>query len=224
MAQQGKQQGIGISAAQVIAGAFASVSAAVVASFFGIAGTLIGAAATSVVATVGGALYKSSIERAHARVVRIRQHPSASGVTQEVVKEVTPATPPWRIRWLPVLGGLAIVLALTFGAVTAVEVLAQKPLAAVVQQEPPQAGQTTLGAVVQEVTDTAPAEPTATIEPTTPLAGTAAPTAGTTATVADDLTPTPARKTAVPTTTGTTNTPTRVAPSSSPRQGTPTKP
>ena len=39
------------------AGALAAVSAAVVASLFGVAGTVIGAAVASVVSTVGAALY-----------------------------------------------------------------------------------------------------------------------------------------------------------------------
>jgi hypothetical protein len=49
MAQERQQRRLGVSLSQVIAGTLASVSAAVVASSFGIAGTLIGAA------TSGGA-------------------------------------------------------------------------------------------------------------------------------------------------------------------------
>lgn len=209
MAQQGQPKGIGVSVAQVIAGALASVSAAVVASFFGVAGTLIGAATTSVVATVGGALYRSSLERTQAQVVRIRRNPDTGKVTREVEEPTMPARR-GRIRWGAVLGGLAVVLALTFGAVTAVEVLAQKPLAAVVQQEPPTEGQTTIGAVVEQVADTA---APASTEPTAPIVGTAEVTqeAEATATTPPKVTRTPpaVRKTTEP------------QPS---RQGTPTGP
>ncbi len=61
---QQRQPALGLSVAQISSGALASVTAAVVASYFGISGTLIGAAITSVVATLGGALYKQSIEQA----------------------------------------------------------------------------------------------------------------------------------------------------------------
>ena len=48
------------------AGALAAVSAAVVASLFGVAGTVIGAAVASVVSTVGAALYGESLRRTNA--------------------------------------------------------------------------------------------------------------------------------------------------------------
>ena len=53
-----------LSAAQIITGALASVSAAVVASTFGVTGTLLGAALSSVVSTIAAALYSHSLERA----------------------------------------------------------------------------------------------------------------------------------------------------------------
>jgi phage tail tape-measure protein len=55
-----------LSALQVAAGALAAVSAAVAASFFGVAGTVIGAAVASVVSTVGAAVYTESMRRTHA--------------------------------------------------------------------------------------------------------------------------------------------------------------
>ena len=57
-----------LSVVQVIAGALASVSAAIIASTFGVAGTLIGAALTNVTVTIASALYAQSLERAHARI------------------------------------------------------------------------------------------------------------------------------------------------------------
>ena len=52
-----------LSALQVAAGALAAVSAAVIASFFGVAGTVIGAAVASVVSTVGAAVYTETMRR-----------------------------------------------------------------------------------------------------------------------------------------------------------------
>src|SRR4051812_29332681 len=59
-----------LSALQVAAGALAAVSAAVIASFFGVAGTVIGAAVASVVSTVGAAVYTESMRRTHAGLRR----------------------------------------------------------------------------------------------------------------------------------------------------------
>lgn len=159
-----KQPLIGVSAAQIMAGALASVTAAVVASYFGIGGTLIGAAITSVVATIGGALYKQSLERARARVVRIRQNPRTGELTREVVQEAPARQPTRRIRWGLVAGAFVLVFALALGAVTAIEVVANAPLAALFGREQPAAGQTTIGTVVQDVAETTPA-PTPTETP-----------------------------------------------------------
>jgi hypothetical protein len=58
------RRGPDISAAQVAGSALAAVSAAVVASFLGLGGTLVGAALGSVVASIGGALYSHSFRQA----------------------------------------------------------------------------------------------------------------------------------------------------------------
>lgn len=59
---------LGIDWLKTIAGALAAVSAAVLLSTLGAAGTIIGAAVGSVVATVGGALYSQGLARSHERV------------------------------------------------------------------------------------------------------------------------------------------------------------
>ena len=120
MAQERQQRRLGVSLSQVIAGVLASVSGAVVASYFGIAGTLIGAATTSVVIIVGGELYQCTLEQTQVRLVRTWRNPRTSGITREVVTEAALATARGRIRWGTVLAGLGAVLSLTFGAVTAV--------------------------------------------------------------------------------------------------------
>src|SRR4051794_15164905 len=57
-----------LSAAQVAGSALAAVSSAVVASFFGVAGTLIGAALASVITTVSASLYATSLKKTNARL------------------------------------------------------------------------------------------------------------------------------------------------------------
>jgi hypothetical protein len=59
---------LGIDWLKTIAGALAAVSAAVLLSTLGAAGTIVGAAVGSVVATVGGALYSQGLARSHERV------------------------------------------------------------------------------------------------------------------------------------------------------------
>jgi len=192
------QPAIGVSAAQIVAGALASVTAAVVASYFGIGGTLIGAAITSVVATVGGALYKLSLERAQARVVRVRRNPHTGELTREVTQEPVPTRPARQIRWGLVAGAFVLVFGLAIGTVTAIEVAAKEPLAAVFGRQDTTPGETSVGSVVQSVGETAPAPtaPPAEAPSSAPSAApgiavpTVAPTPRITPTTAPALTPT----------------------------------
>jgi Na+-driven multidrug efflux pump len=58
-----KQETDNVRISQVLAGALAAVTAALLGSTMGVAGTVVGAALASVVSTVGGALYLRSIKR-----------------------------------------------------------------------------------------------------------------------------------------------------------------
>lgn len=130
MAEEDRER-IQLSAAQVAASSLAAVSAAIVCSFFGVAGTVIGTAAASVVATVGGAVYSWSLRRTRARLRRLHQTGAASPPFREVVKtlrmqghrmwEVVPA------RLLAI--GIVGVFALSIGVVTVIELGLGKPLA-----------------------------------------------------------------------------------------------
>ena len=153
---------LGVSVAQISSGALASVTAAVVASYFGVGGTLIGAAITSVVATLGGALYKQSIERAQARVL-IRRNPQTGVVTREIVPAATvEPSRRFRLRWGPIGIAVVLVFALALGSITAFEAVAKKPVASLLGRAEADSGRTSLGVVVQEVSNPAPsAEPTA---------------------------------------------------------------
>ncbi len=190
-----------LSALQLAAGALAAVSAAVVASFFGVAGTVIGAAVASVVSTVGAAVYTESMRRTHAglrragsRLVRSPQSPvdrSASDRPPLPARLDPRRSPPrrrWR-RWAMVAATAVAVFGLAMVVVTTVELIGHKPVAALVGGSN-QAGGTTLGSLTgtsggDNGQQQAPASPS-----TTPTDGTApasdsppAPTSG------DDSTP-----------------------------------
>lgn len=78
----------GISTVQVGASAAAAVTSALAASFFGVAGTLIGAAVGSIVSTIAGALYADYLGRAGQRIKVTR-----SVVIQRIPSEVLTTTP-----------------------------------------------------------------------------------------------------------------------------------
>jgi hypothetical protein len=156
---QQRQPILGVTGPQIFSGAMASVTAAVVASYFGIAGTLVGAAITSVVATIGGALYRQSIEQAQARVV-LRRNPKTGEVQKEVVAPAEPR-PKRSLPWGPIIAAIVLVFALALGAVTAVEVAARKPIASLLGRAEPDSGRTSLGVAVREVS-----EPASQVEPT----------------------------------------------------------
>lgn len=63
---------------QVIAGALAAITAALLGSTLGMAGTVLGAGVASVVTTVGAALYLRSLRGVHARVVTRTEPPPAT--------------------------------------------------------------------------------------------------------------------------------------------------
>jgi hypothetical protein len=134
----------------VVAGALASLSAAVVASYFGVAGTLIGTAVVSIVSSLAAAFYagllgatRGLVQRTTtvARAPRDGQarpgdpasvgNPGASprpGSQGERPAGGARAWSPSR-RWLAI-GGLAMVIfAIAIGALTGVEAAIKEPLA-----------------------------------------------------------------------------------------------
>lgn len=121
-----------ISLAQVAASSLAAVSAAVVCSFFGIAGTIIGTAIASVCATVGSALYAHSLRRTRSRLRQLHQAGAVSPPLTEVIKTTRQQWRRWfgEVPWRRVgLGtGAAFVAALV--VVTAIELGIGEPLSA----------------------------------------------------------------------------------------------
>ena len=124
---------------QILAGALAAVSAALAASFFGVQGTLFGAAVGSVIATVAGALYSHSLATTHGWLARWlgQRGPARS------------------IRWRRVAGATVVVFALALSIITVIEATTKEPLARLVGARPPARAHTSIGAVLEQ----APASP-----------------------------------------------------------------
>ncbi|MGH3508455.1 MAG: hypothetical protein ACRDO2_14755 [Nocardioidaceae bacterium] len=74
---------------QIIAGALAAASAAIASSWLGVAGTVIGAAVVSVVASIGSVLYTRPIERSHERLLAVA---TARGTTHRDARGGTAGT------------------------------------------------------------------------------------------------------------------------------------
>ena len=131
---------------KLLAGALAAVSGAVVASFFGIEGTLIGAALVSLLVAPAEALYTHSLASAH-RVARrslVRRVGEQAGVSQEGTSQAHPQP----IRWQRVAVAAVAAFGLAVGAITGVEAVANQPLASLVGSRPRPEGSTSVGAVV----------------------------------------------------------------------------
>jgi hypothetical protein len=128
---------IQLSATQVVASALAAITATVGASYLGVAGTVIGAAVASVLTVVGNAVYSHSIQRTSARVRTVVPAASRFGgrPVPVVVDEPTPVVPrrrSWSVLAAACLGVFVGVLVV----VTAVEVVAGRPLTDVLRGRP----------------------------------------------------------------------------------------
>jgi hypothetical protein len=121
-----------ISLSQVAASSAAAVSAAVLCSFFGVAGTVIGTAVASVLATVGSALYVHSLRRTKARLRRLHQAGAASPPFSEVIKTARQqgrrmfGQVPWRYA----VAGAVAAFVVAIAVVTVIELGVGEPLAA----------------------------------------------------------------------------------------------
>jgi hypothetical protein len=169
---------VGVSGSQVAASVLASTSAAVVASVFGVAGTVIGAAVVSVVATVGTAAYGLGIRRTKAglqqlQAVRLGRSDATTGSRAATRPSggsavdagdppaptgaaPSPAAEAGATRWwegfarhrFRLAGGVALVLALSLGAVSLIEVVTDGPLSG-----GSSGGRTSIGAVLGRGSD-----------------------------------------------------------------------
>jgi hypothetical protein len=176
---------------KLLAGALAAVSGAVVASFFGIEGTLVGAALVSLLVVPAEALYTHSLASAHraARRSLVRRVGEQAGASQEgASQEGTSQADPQPIRWQRVAVAAVVAFGLAVGAVTGVEAVAKQPLASLVGGRPRPGGSTSVGVVVAGADRSAPP-------------ATRAPATSTTSTSPSGPAPTTTAPVGVPTTT-----------------------
>lgn len=127
------QERLQISLSQVAASSAAAVSAAVLCSFFGVAGTVIGTAIASVLATVGSALYVHSLRRTKARLRRLHQAGAAAPPFTEVIKTARQQGRRLmgQVSWRFALAGAVAAFVIAIGIVTVIELGVGEPLAAV---------------------------------------------------------------------------------------------
>jgi hypothetical protein len=145
-----EKEKIQLSLAQVAASSLAAVSAAIVCSFFGVAGTVIGTAIASVCATVGSALYAHSLRRTKARLRQLHQAGAASPPLTDVLETTKRQWRRWasQIPWRRVGLGAAGVFVFSIALVTVVELGVGKPLSALFGVGGSGDRGTTLGTVV----------------------------------------------------------------------------
>jgi hypothetical protein len=147
-----------VSGVQVCASALAAVSAAVAGSFFGVTGTIAGAAMASLFATFGSAVYTHFLRSGTERLQQV-EVPVLAGPLGRVTRVTTTTTvaspassdgggdrgknggddapgepPAWR-RWLAgrrgVLAGVALAFVLAMATVTGIELVTKQPLSGV---------------------------------------------------------------------------------------------
>ena len=146
MSEQAAPEGFlsGINIPKVLAGTLAAVSAAVVGSFLGVAGTLVGAAVASIVGSIGTEIYERSLKHGAKKLQTLAPTfitaPAAIG-TPEVAAATEQDSPshtvpePARkvqIRWGRIAAAAAGVFVLSMGAITVYEWVSGEPIAAAV--------------------------------------------------------------------------------------------
>jgi len=131
---------------KLLAGALAAVSGAVVASFFGVEGTLIGAALGSLLVAPAETLYTRTLASAHtvARRSLLRRAGEQTGVSEEGASKAHPEP----IRWRRVAVAAVLAFGIAVGAITGVEAVARQPLASLFGSRSRQGASTSVGIVV----------------------------------------------------------------------------
>jgi hypothetical protein len=203
---------------RLLAGALAAVTGAVVASFFGAEGTLIGAALGSILVTPAEAVYTRTLTSADtlARRSLLRRVGEGAGPSEEGASKAHPEP----VRWRRVAVAAVVAFGIAVGAITGVEAVAKQPLASLVGSRPRQGASTSVGVVVAEADRPAPpasrAPASSTTSPSRPAPTTTVAVPTTTAPVAVPTTTAPAgtvpNTTAAATTTPSSHTPTTGTP------------
>lgn len=203
----------GINIPKTIAGALAAVCAAVVGSYLGVAGTLIGAAVASIVGSVGTEIYERSLNKGREKLQTLApafvKTPAAVGTppvaaaTEDESPSHTVAPKP-QIRWkrIALLAGAVFVLAM--GSLTVFELVSNRSVASIVGNDTK--ARSTVGGLLNPGTRSA--TPTPSPSPSATATETRAPAVAPTTTQPT----TPAPVTTTTPATGPTTTPTTVAP------------
>jgi hypothetical protein len=214
----------GIEVTKIIAGTLAAVTAAVIGSFLGVAGTLAGAAVASVVGSLGTELYQRSLHRGAKRLGAIAPTfvkvpaavgtPAVAAATEE--EKPSHTVPPRKeIRWgrIGVVAGALFVLAM--GSLTVFELISGETVASAVGNS--SSGRSTVSSILGDdsakkpaVTPSTESTPAPSGEPTTEPAG--EPTAPTTEPTTEPTTDAPAEPTTEPTTEPTADAPEQTGP------------
>ena len=115
-----------LSPSKVVAGGAAAATTAVLGSYFGMLGTVGGAAATSIVTAVSSELYQRSLQRTGAR---LRSQPgAATGSPDTYTQPSRVAAPPRGRVWPKMAFGSLVIFALAIGAVSGIELVRGAPL------------------------------------------------------------------------------------------------
>jgi hypothetical protein len=132
-----------LSITHILASALAAITATFAASYFGVSGTIIGAALASVVTVVGNTLYSHSIQRTRQRVRAVVPLTTLAMMSKAVAEKTAETTAPaettptghsrhlW-IPWKHVAVGAVGLFVIVAAVVTGVEVIAGRPLTNVV--------------------------------------------------------------------------------------------
>lgn len=142
----------GIEISKVAAGTLAAVSAAVIGSFLGVAGTLIGAAVASVIGTVGTEVYQRSINKGAKKLQTFaptfikapaavgtpevaaateEDAPSHTVAPEEVTEKREADQSGTKLRWKPILIGSFVVFVIAMSAIFVAEAIAGRSLASI---------------------------------------------------------------------------------------------
>lgn len=199
----------------LLAGALAAVTGAVVASFLGVGGTLAGAGITSILTAVVTVGYAHSLKSAYEWMRRTLLR-RAGGAADPAEPHAQP------IRWQQVTVTAVAVFAIAIGAITVVESTAGRPLASLLGRHPQRGERTSVGVVVRQAGGSAaPARHAPATSATSPTAPTAS--ASTTAPGGVATTIGPAARTAPSTGAPSTTTPMTTTPPTTPAQASTTR-
>ena len=147
----------GIDIPKTLAGALAAVCAAVAGSYLGVAGTLAGAAIASIIGTVGTEIYARSLKRGAEKLqtmtptfikapAAVGTPPVEAATEEESPSHTVPAGTGGRLPWkrIALIAGAVFVLAI--GALSVVELFAQRSVASMVGHN--SSGTTTVSSVL----------------------------------------------------------------------------